>query len=75
VRKRTRWAVTTGNLGWVHDGFVRKEAEKHFREYKEQSKSGYGRAAGESVVLWKTPEGGEPEIVREYAGTRQRAGI
>lgn len=45
------WAVIVGNIGRVHEGYDEAEARKHFREYKEQSVSGVGRAGGESVIL------------------------
>ena len=41
--------VYVSNIGLVHSGNVLKAARKHFKEYVELSKAGYGRAAGESV--------------------------
>lgn len=56
------WEVTVGNIGTVHSGNG-TEAKRHFAAYRDQSKSGVGRAGGESVTLWKD---GKP--VKEYLG-------
>lgn len=55
--------VIVGNIGCVYDGTSSSEADEAYREYVEQSKGGYGRAAGESVVM---TENNEP--VREFLG-------
>lgn len=41
--------IIVGNIGTVYDGDSAKEAKKAFKEYKEQSREGYGRAAYEQV--------------------------
>jgi hypothetical protein len=58
------YEVIVGNIGLVYQGSNPCEAGKIFKEYKEQSRSGYGRASGESVTMFKH---GEP--IREYIGT------
>ncbi len=45
------YEVHVGNLGLVHSGSAIRAARKAFNEYKRQSRSGYGRAAGERVTL------------------------
>jgi phage FluMu protein Com len=57
-----KYVVNVGNIGNIACD-SKEEAEETFKEYVEQSKSGYGRAAGESVYLMVD---GEPE--KEYIG-------
>ena len=45
------YSVHVGNIGQTYSGPSRAEAFKHFAEYVSQSKTNYGCAAGESVVL------------------------
>lgn len=45
------YEVIVGNIGSVFRGNQSKEAGQAFREYKEQSKTNYGRAAGEDVIM------------------------
>jgi len=59
------YQVTVDNLGAVTDTDQLKEALISFKEYKDLSRAEYGRAAGESVILWKH---GEPHF--EYFGRR-----
>jgi len=47
-----KYQVIVGNIGTVYDGNWAIMAKKVYKEYYEQSKDGYGRAAGESVTLW-----------------------
>jgi len=54
--EKIRYEVIVGNIGTVYDGSDRDEAEDTFDEYVRQSKSGRGRAGGESVVLMKDDE-------------------
>jgi len=61
--------VIVGNIGMVHQSLDYDEAVKHYAEYIEQSRSGVGRAGGESVTLWQD---GEP--MREYIGTIEAQG-
>ena len=58
------YCVAVGNIGRVHSGNNQVEAEKHFAEYVSQSKANYGRAAGESVTLYK-----DDEPIKDYIGT------
>lgn len=55
------YSVIVGNIGTIYNGGKAREAAATFREYREQSRDGYGRAAGEGVTLTKD---GQP--VREY---------
>lgn len=55
--------VVVGNVGSVYKGFSSLEADKTYKEYVQQSKSGRGRAAGESVTLLVD---GEPQ--NEFEG-------
>lgn len=59
-----RYEVVCGNIGSVYSGPSAKEATEKFRAYVDASKSQYGRAAGESVTLFKN---GEP--IREHVGS------
>lgn len=58
------FTVIVGNIGIVYNGTDRKVANSTFNEYKEQSKTGYGRASCEVVVLLQ--EGAEGKVLREY---------
>ena len=58
------YEVIVGNIGTVHQGHNRKEAEKVFTFYVKDSKTGLGRSGGEAVTLMRD---GEP--IREYEGT------
>lgn len=64
---KATYSVTVGNIGTVYTGNG-TEAKRVFAEYREQSATNYGRAAGESVVLWK-----DNEPVKEYIGSRDKA--
>jgi hypothetical protein len=46
-----KYQVIVSNIGNVYDGSDFKVATDTYREYLAQSKDGYGRASGESVVL------------------------
>ena len=48
--------VVVGNIGNVYTGTNQEDARDTFAEYKKQSKSGKGRAAGEDVTLFKDGE-------------------
>lgn len=45
------YQVIVGNIGVVYSGGNRKAADANYAEYVEQSRSGYGRAGGENVVM------------------------
>jgi hypothetical protein len=52
VKKRCRLVeVAVGNVGTVYSGKNMRQARKIFREYKEISEIGSGRAGGEDVSL------------------------
>jgi|HubBroStandDraft_3_1064219.scaffolds.fasta_scaffold11611_3 hypothetical protein len=51
------------NLGLVVECSSLKQANEYFESYVELSKSGYGRASGESVTLIL-----HDEIIREFQG-------
>jgi hypothetical protein len=56
--------VIVGNIGTVYDGDDETEANRLFSEYREQSKSGHGRAAGEDVTWMRLGE-----VHMEFTGT------
>jgi hypothetical protein len=60
--------VVVGNIGTVYSGRDEAEAQKHYDEYVDQSKTGYGRAAGESVTMFRNGE-----IFKEHIGTQEDA--
>lgn len=64
---RIKYSVIVGNVGTVRNGAIWEEAESVFAEYCEQSKSGVGRAGGESVFI--TRANGDP--VREFIGENE----
>jgi hypothetical protein len=51
-----RYEVVVGNIGTVYSGSNERQAQKDYVEYVEQSKTNYGRAAGESVTFFKDGE-------------------
>lgn len=55
--------VVVGNIGTVYSGNNYMAACSRFQVYVKQSKSNYGRAAGESVTLLQGSE-----IRKEYIG-------
>lgn len=57
--------IVVGNIGFVYRGDSEEKAKAAFDEYVEQSRTNYGRAAGEDVAWFI---GGE--IHREYVGSR-----
>lgn len=58
------YEIMVGNIGLVYHGTNENEANETFHEYVGQSKSGYGRAAGETVTMFFGDD-----IVREHFGT------
>jgi len=60
-----RYYLLVGNLGCVYEGTCPIQANAAWGEYKRQSMSNYGRAAGEDVTLFRNGE-----LIREYVGTR-----
>lgn len=58
-----KYQVIVGNIGTVYDGNLKGAALGAYKEYCRQSETGYGRAAGESVVLYI-----DGEYDREFIG-------
>lgn len=50
------YKVTVGNVGTVIETNSPIEAGRIYGDYKEQSIKGYGRAAYETVIMWKDAE-------------------
>jgi hypothetical protein len=63
---RKIYEIIVGNIGTVYTGKSRREAMKHFYEYKNQSMTNYGRAAGEPVTLMENGE-----ITQEHDGAQE----
>jgi hypothetical protein len=61
------YEVVVGNIGTVHRGTNLRDARFHARSYVDQSKSGRGRAAEESVTVLRVT-GSDVEIIDEYIG-------
>lgn len=59
------YEVIVGNIGTVYSGNIIAEATRKYTTYVQQSRSGRGRAGGESVILMKD---GEP--IKEHFGTQ-----
>jgi len=59
-----RYQVVVGNIGTVTDTNNPVDARRDYGEYKRQSESGYGRAGGETVTLFK-----DGEIDLEHIGS------
>lgn len=57
------YEVIVGNIGTVYRGDDESEARRLFDVYVEQSRSGFGRAGGESVTVFQ-----DGEIVLEHEG-------
>jgi hypothetical protein len=57
------YEVVVGNVGNVYKGYDRDEALAAYDEYVDHSLNGYGRAAGETVTLFK-----DSEIEKEHEG-------
>ena len=45
-----KYEIIVGNIGTITSE-TQEEAQKTYAEYVQQSRSGYGRAAGEQVIL------------------------
>lgn len=61
MQNAKQYELIVGNIGTVYSGTNGFEAFKRFQTYVGQSKSGVGRAGGESVVLMV-----DGEIQKEY---------
>lgn len=59
-----KYELIVGNIGRVFESNNLKDCMKKFRHYVTQSKSGVGRAGGESIILLR-----EGEPIEEYQGT------
>ncbi len=58
------YEVIFGNIGSVHAGPRKREADKVFNTYVRSSKAECGRAGGEDVTLFR-----DGEIIREFIGS------
>lgn len=58
------YTVIVGNIGCVYSGQSKREADRNFAIYKEQSNDHYGRADGENVTAFCNDE-----IIGEHIGT------
>jgi hypothetical protein len=58
------WELVVGNIGSVYQGSNGFEANSRYQTYVGQSKAGYGRAAGESVTLFRNRD-----LWKEYIGS------
>jgi len=67
IAKMPNYEVIVGNVGTVFDGNDQEEAERAFNDYVRSSKTGRGRAGGESVVFLMNGE-----IVAEHEGDPER---
>lgn len=63
---KKNYTVIVGNIGTVYNGGGKKTALKDYREYVEQSKSGRGRAGGESVTLFE-----DGFVIKEHIGENE----
>lgn len=68
--KHNKYVVIVGNIGTTYDGYSLKDATKTFNEYKHQSKTHYGRASGEQVVMTCN---GDP--IKEHNGSFNKPGL
>lgn len=57
----TTYELIVGNIGTVYRGPSEAIAVAEYDDYVEISKSGYGRAAGEEITLFK-----DGEIIKEH---------
>lgn len=64
--KGARYEVVVSNLGSVHKGSDREEAEDVFYEYVEMSKSRRSRASGEDVALFE-----DDDVILEHVPPRR----
>lgn len=60
-----KYTVNVGNIGNI-EFTNKKKATEAYNEYVRQSKTNYGRAAGEPVYLLDTETG---DSIKEYPGT------
>jgi hypothetical protein len=66
--KGCRWEVVVGNVGTVFDGTRESAARQEYKDYVILSKSGNGRAGGESVTLMC-----DGDIVQEHIGPNDQS--
>ena len=64
IKQKVIFEVIVGNIGNVYTGSFRGDAYNRFNTYVEQSKTNYGRAAGESVAILRNGE-----VIKEFIGT------
>jgi hypothetical protein len=61
---KSTYTVVVGNIGVIHRGTRKSDALLIARIYEARSKSGHGRCAGRSVVVFR-----DKEMIASYAGT------
>jgi len=61
---KANYTVIVGNIGTVYNAENGKDANKTFNAYVKDSQNGYGKASGESVIMFKNDD----EIVKEFIG-------
>lgn len=69
-----KFEVIVGNVGTVYSGGEMKKALEAFGEYRKQSQSDYGRAAGEDVTMLGTVNG-KTIVQKEYVGSISRGSM
>jgi hypothetical protein len=60
-KKATVWSVVVGNIGTVYEGEDSTTAIAFYCKYRDQSKEGWGKGAGEPVAILA-----DGEIMHEY---------
>jgi hypothetical protein len=61
-RRKANFQVVVGNIGTVYDGPELKKGLTTYKEYKDMSEAGYGRASDEDVTLF----GPNDQIIHEH---------
>jgi hypothetical protein len=64
--RAVQYQVVVGNIGEVYRGDSQDTAWEIYREYRQKSQLGYGRAAGEFVLILKNDK-----PYREFTPTEQ----
>lgn len=59
------YSLIVGNVGIVCTTTDLPTVKKHFEEYKQQSQTNYGRAAGESVTIMDNND----NVIEEFIGS------
>ena len=69
------YSVIVGNIGTVGNFTKEADARKCFNEYRKLSRSGTGRASGESVAIFRGAADSESdaELIAEFIGALETA--